>query len=204
MKIFPFAICLLLVVASFGQSNIAVKYFGLTVHPFGDKFARHQPYKLDDKAFFVANYGAFIEYERFIKEDAFSIKIGQGIFADCSAGMAGATFVGLKGLLKPIGRHRFGLAVGGLFILRRSWTRFPDYKKSTIFKEVKTESLGNVQYAFYPYGIDIEYDYLLSPKWDFSVSFTPGFPFVMTFAVGAKYWFNKDFKKKEPSLLKIK
>ncbi len=186
------------------QSNLAVKYFGLTVHPFGDRTANYQPYKIDSKAVLVFNYGAFIEYERFIREQSFSIKVAQGLFADCSNGFAGATFIGLKGLLRPMGRHRLGLAIGPLFIVRQSWSRFSDYKGTGIFKEKKDTKVGDIQYAFYPYGLDIEYDYNLSPKCDLSVSFTPGFPFVMTFAVGVKYWFNKDFKERSRKLLKIK
>ena len=91
-----------------------------------------------------------------------------------------------------------------MLIVRRSWSRFPDYKGSKIFKEVTDTRIGDVQYAFYPYGLDIEYDYQLTKKCDLSVGFTPGFPFVMTFAVGMKYWFNKDFKEKERNILKIK
>lgn len=186
------------------QSNLAVKYFGLTIHPFGDRTASYQPYKLDPKAYAVFNYGAFIEYEKFIREQSFSVKIAQGIFADCSNGLAGATFIGLKGLLRPIGRHRIGLAVGPLFVVRKSWSRFPDYKGSKIFKELTNTRIGDVQHAFYPLAIDIEYDYNLSSSCDLSASFTPGFPFVMTFAVGVKYWFSKDFKERTHSLLKIK
>ncbi len=197
-------ILLIVSLLSKGQSNLAVKYFGMSIHPFGDKFAHHQPYKLDKNAHVVFNYGAFIEYEKFVYEQSLSIKAAQGVFSDCSGGMAGATFLGLKALVRPMGRHRIGVAIGPLLIMRRSWSRFDDYKGSKIFKEVKDSRIGDYQYAFYPYGIDVEYDYQLSKRCDFSVSFTPGVPFVMTFAAGVKYWFSRDFKEKEHKLLKLK
>ncbi len=186
------------------QSNLSLKYFGLTIHPFGDNTARHQPYKLDKNAFFVANYGGFIEYEKYIVGSSFALKVGQGIFADCSNGWASATFFGFKGFMRPWGKHRLGFAIGPLFVVRESWSRFSDYGTSKIFKERNHPSLGMIQYAFYPYGMVIDYDYQLSPKTDLSVGFTPGFPFVMTFSVGVKYWFSKEFKEKQHHIIKIR
>lgn len=179
-----------------GQSNVALKYFGITVHPFGDRMYKLQPYRLDKKAHFVLNFGALASYEKFIWEDIVSVKVIQGIFSDCSAGPAGASFIGLKGNIINNGNHRLSFGLGPILVYRRNWNRFPEYKSSGTFEELKSKTFGDIQYKFYLYGAEFEYDRRLSQKLDFSVTFTPGLPYVLTWSAGLKYWFNKKFTKK--------
>jgi hypothetical protein len=171
------------------QNNVTLKYFGLTFHPFGDRTAYLQPYKLDKGAHLVANFGGFIGYEHYIWQDIASIKVMQAFFTDCSAGKAGFTHIGIRGLMLDKNKNRLMLGVGPTWFYRESWSRFPEYKDKGFFKNE-----NGVQSKFFWYGVEIEYDRQISNNLDLSVSYTPGLPFVMTFAVGVKYWLGKDFR----------
>lgn len=190
----PFIFLCLFALRSQGQGdNVTLKYFGVTLHPFGDDLASVQPYKLDKNAHLVFNFGGFLGYEHYLWEDILSLKLTQGLFTDCSNGWAGFTHLGLRGVFYDKGRHHAMLGFGPMMFYRESWTRFPNYEDKGIFALSKDRS---VQYKFFWYGTEIEYNYRLSKRTDLSVTFTPGLPFVITYAVGLKYWFNKDFRIK--------
>lgn len=178
------------------QSNISAEFVGLTIHPAGDKTAHLQPNKLDDEARFVVNYGAVITYEKYLIGDVLAVKGLQVIAADCSAGWASITHFGIKGLVIRKPKHRLGVAIGPAFMVRESWFRFEDYEPSGFLKTADSRILGPVQYKFFPIAAEIEYEYSLTPKFDFAFSLTPGLPMAITFAAGFKYWFNKDFEHK--------
>lgn len=178
------------------QSTLTVKYFGLTIHPFGDKSAALMPYKADNRGVFIANFGGFIGYERYIYEDFISAKIIQGVFTDCSGGLAAATHIGLRGVLIDRKKHRLSFGVGPTLIYRDSWSRFGErYTSSGFFNEHYYKSIGEIQWKFFYTGLEFEYDYLINSKNDLSVSFTPGIPMACIFSIGVKHWFSKDFKK---------
>jgi hypothetical protein len=176
------------------QNNISLKYFGLTIHPFGDRTAYMQPYKLDKNARFVLNFGGFASYEHFVWEDILSVKGLQGVFTDCSGGMAGVTHIGVRTNVDR-GRHRVSFGLGPTFFYREDWNRIEGYQDSGFLKHGNSRLFGPVQYRFFWYGMELEYDYRLGDRTDLSVGCTPGFPFVFTWSVGVKYWLNKDFRK---------
>jgi len=179
-----------------GQSTVTLKYFGLTMHPFGDNSAELMPYKLDKRAQFVLNFGGFAGYEKYIYEDFISAKIIQGVFTDCSGGLAGFTHIGLRGVLIDKKKHRLSFGLGPTLLYRDSWRRFgEEYTPSGFFNEYHSSHLGDLQWKFFIVGFEFEYDYLLNRKNDLSLSFTPGIPMACIFSVGIKHWFSKDFKK---------
>ncbi len=178
-----------LTTGAWGQSTFTLKYFGMTVHPFGDRMAALQPYKLDKNARFVLNFGGFAGYERFVYKDFVSAKVIQGFFTDCSAGWATVTHLGVRMLLLRNEKHRLYFGIGPTLIMRNSWTRFGErYKSSGYFNEDDTRMLGDIQWKFIPYGCEIEYDYRFTKRDYLSVSFTPGIPLACTFAIGWKHW----------------
>lgn len=184
---------------SVAQSTFTLKYFGLTVHPFGDPTANLQPYKLDRNAFFVANFGLFTGYEKFVYKDILSVKVIQAGFSDCSGGAAGFTHLGIRAVALDRGKHFGSIGFGPVFLYRNSWTRFgEDYESSGYFRIHETK-WGPMQYKFIPYGLDIEYDYELNPNNGVSFSVIPGFPMALVFSFGWKHWFNK----KEESYKKV-
>lgn len=85
-------------VSAFGQDNIGVKFFGLSIHPKGEKEnALLMPNRLDENGFFVLNLGAEWMYEKFVVEDRISVKLVQALYADCAARLGGFFHVGLRG-----------------------------------------------------------------------------------------------------------
>lgn len=190
MRFFVTAIVLLAsCFSSFSQSTFTAKYFGLTVHPKGDRTAHLQPNKLDKNAVFVRNTGLFVGYERFVYEDLISVKVIQGVMTDCSNGLASATHVGIRAGLVLSLKHDIYLGVGPTFIARESWSRFgSSYTSSGFFNETSTKKFGDVQWKFIWYGAEFEYDYKFNAKNCVSLSLTPGVPLAMIFSIGWKHW----------------
>lgn len=171
------------------QSAFTVKYFGLTIHPFGDPTAELQPYKLDDNAKFVMNFGGFAGYEKFFYRDLVSVKAIQGVFSDCSGGLASVTHIGPRLNLLKVKKHKIYFGIGPTLILRDSWTRFGEkYTSSGYFNVAKTARFGELQWKFIPYGLELEYDFAITERNQFSLSFTPGVPLAMIFSFGWKHW----------------
>lgn len=184
------AILLVLSVAAVkAQSTFTLKYFGLTVHPFGDRTAELQPYKLDKEAHFVLNFGGYAGYERFVYKDLVSAKVIQGVFTDCSGGWASVTHIGVRALLFENDKHRLYFGIGPTLLVRHSWTRFGDnYQPSGYFNRADDTFLGDVQWKFIPYGCEFEYDYRWTERDHLSIGFTPGVPLACTFSIGWKHW----------------
>ncbi len=176
---------------SFGQETVTVKYFGLTIHPFGDRTAALQPNKLDKNARFVVNMGAFVGYEKYFYEDLFSVKIIQGVFTDCSNGLAVLTHIGPRVALMKTEKHRVYFGIGPTLLVRDSWRRFgDDYEPSGYFNETYSKRLGDLQWKFIPYAFEIEYDYAFTNQNQLSFSFTPAVPLAGIFSIGWKHWFH--------------
>ena len=92
-----------------GQSrqNISLKFMGLSFHPLsGRPNAKLMPNRLDPEAYFVVDLGALLSYEYFIIPEILSVKGIQGLYADCTAQLAGVTSFGLRARIFRIGRHR--------------------------------------------------------------------------------------------------
>lgn len=194
---------MLLLVMSFAASaaaqhpsNVSLKFLGFTIHPQGDPTAYLQPYKFDKKARFVMNFGGVLAYERFIWQDIISVKGLQALFADCSAGLASATHVAIRGTFLRRPRHRLSMGFGPALIVREDWGRHPDYQSSGFMNEGYIKPIGKVQWKIFWYGIEFEYDWKISERLDISASLTPGVPMAVTIGGGIRYWFNRDFEEK--------
>lgn len=173
------------------QTTLTVKYFGITVHPTGDPTYALQPHKLDKHAHVVANYGGFVGVERFVYKDLISVKLIQGLFADCSGGWCSVTHIGGRMLLLERPKHRVYFGIGPAYMLRNSWARFGDkYKPSGFFNEDTIPVFGSVQHKLIPVSFELEYDWVFSPKNQVSFSFTPGVPLACIFSIGWKHWFS--------------
>lgn len=171
------------------QDAFTVKYFGTTIHPFGDPSAALQPYKLDDEARFVLNFGGFAGYERFVYRDLISVKGIFGVFTDCSAGLGSATHLGIRINMLHTEKHRVYFGIGPTLIVRDSWTRFGEkYTPSGYFNVTDTKRFGELQWKFIPYGLEFEYDYAFTEHNLLSISCTPGVPLAIIVSVGWKHW----------------
>lgn len=182
--------------SAFGQSNFSVEFVGLTVHPAGDRTAHLQPNKLDPNARFVVNYGAVITYEKYLLNDVFAVRGLQSVLADCSAGWASISHIGIKAIAFKSQKHRIGVSLGPAFMIRESWRRFEDYESSGFLNDGQSDLFGPIQYKIFPLAAEIEYEIKLNDKIDWQFSFTPGLPMALTFATGVKFWINRNFDDK--------
>lgn len=177
-------------------SNVSLKFLGLTWHPLGDPLAHLQPFRLDEEARLVMNFGGALGYERYIWQDVFSVKALQAVFADCSAGLASATHVAVRGTFLHRQGHRLSIGFGPALMVRQDWARFPSYQSSGYFHAGYVRPLGPVQWKLFWYGIEVEYDVRLGDHLDFSASLTPGIPMAVTIGGGVKYWFTRRYQEK--------
>lgn len=185
-----FAVCLVVLPRIVeAQNNIGFKYFGLSIHPAGEpENASLMPHKLDSKAVLVLNLGAEISYEHFIYDEAVSLKMVQAGYADCAARLGGFSHLGFRLKIVDSKNHSLYGGIGPTLVYRRNWLEMEDYVNLHRFK-------GGVddrwQYLFLWYGGEIEYKYKRSKQWDFAISFVPGYPDLMSLALGMHYKFLK-------------
>lgn len=186
MRRLIFITLLLTNLAAFSQDCFSVRYFGLTIHPFGDNTAALQPYKLDKTAHFVANFGGFVSVDHYVWHDILAITGMQGVFTDCSGGPAGFTHIGIRGLILERKKHRIMLDVGPLMYYRRDWNRFETYEDGGYFHRYHSKSFGDVQCKFFPVGFEISWNYVISKNCDLNVGILPWGP--AEFSVGISWW----------------
>lgn len=166
--------------------NIGAKFVFGTYHPTGNSQARFMPYKTDERATFVFNWGTIISYQKYLYKKRLSIKFAQGAYSDCARLFAGHTHIGLRINFLNGRRHSLELGVGPTYVYRQSWYRFAGYEQEVGYLKPK----GDWQTAFVWYGGEIDYNYHLNDKWNISLNVIPGPPYFMTFGIGARYWFN--------------
>ena len=160
---------------------------GLSFHPLsGRPNAKLMPNRLDPEAYFVVDLGALLSYEYFIIPEILSVKGIQGLYADCTAQLAGVTSIGLRARIFRIGRHRLYGGIGPTWIYRRNWYRLPGYVDTKYFEGSPTDKW---QRKFLWYGGELEYKFALSPKLDIATTFVPGYPDLMALAIGLNYNF---------------
>lgn len=170
------------------QDNVGIKFFGLSFHPKGERDNAHlMPNKLDKNAYFVMNLGVELMYEKFIFEDIFSVKVIKANYLDCAVQFAGFAHIGVRGKIFKKGKHQLYGGIGPTFIYRKNWIQLPDYQNPNFFKGTKEDAF---QYLFLWYGGEFEYKYQLTNRVDLALSFVPGYPDLMSLAVGLNYRIN--------------
>lgn len=175
------------------QRNWGIKYFGVSLHPNGDVNAPLMPLNPDKKGYLVFNLGAMVSYEQFFKPHKFSFKGIQAVYTDCAAQLAGFTHLGIRAVVFQTRRHSLNGGIGPTFIYRRNWHRLPGYKNSGYF-EGKPDATW--QYKFIPYAGEFEYNYMLTQNTDFSITFVPGYPDLMSLSFGLRIWLAKESGKR--------
>jgi hypothetical protein len=167
---------------TFAQDNIGIKFFGLSIHPKGEKDNSFlMPNKLDKNAYLVMNFGAELMYEKFLYKDIVSMKVVQALYADCAEKLGGFSHIGIRAKIFKIGKHSLSGGIGPTLVYRRNWQEMNGYINPNRFKGDVNEKW---QHLFLWYGGEFEYKYKISDKIDFSASFIPGYPDLMSLAVG--------------------
>jgi hypothetical protein len=134
-----------------------------------------------------------LSYEKFWKPQKYSVKAIQALYTDCAALLGGFTHIGVRAMIFQKNKHALSGGLGPTFIYRRNWYRLPGYQDSGFFNG----SPGNQwQYKFIPYAGELEYNYQLSNKVDFSTTFVPGYPSLISLSFGIRYKFEKHPEKR--------
>ncbi|RDV15535.1 hypothetical protein DXT99_08580 [Pontibacter diazotrophicus] len=163
------------------KNAFTVKLFGLSVHLKESPYPEMFPNRLDNKGYITFNYGAIVGYDRFVVRDVISVRVEQGLYADCAAVLAGFTHIGWRGLIFRKNRHSLNGGVGPTLVYRRDWNNIEDYVDDGYF-----ERKGDWQYKFYWYAGELEYNYKLKKNTDLSVNLVPGIPELVSFGVGIR------------------
>jgi len=176
------------------QNNLGFKFFGLSIHPKGEKEnAFLMPNKLDKNGYFVMNLGGEVMYENFIYHEFLSIKIIQALYADCAERLGGFSHIGLRAIVFKNNKHILSGGIGPTLIYRRSWYELEGYINKNRFKG---NSTAKWQYLFLWYGGEFEYKFIIKKRFDFAISFVPGYPDLISLSIGFSYKFTKEKSKK--------
>jgi len=172
---------------SFSQNNVGLKFFGLSIHPKGEQLnAFLMPRKLDQNGYFVVNLGGMLSYEYFLYKDILSVKVVQALYSDCAARLGGISHIGLRGRIFKYKRHSLYGGIGPTVAFRRNWLEMKGY---TNLNRFVGDSNAYWQYLFLWYGGEFEYSYCINSTFDFSTTFVPGYPDLMSLSFGLKYKF---------------
>lgn len=164
------------------QDNTGIKFFGLSIHPKGEKDnAFLMPNKLDKNAYFVMNLGGEIMYEKFVVKDILAIKVVQALYADCAERLGGFSHIGIRATIFNTGKHALFGGFGPTIVYRKNWMELNGYINQNRFKGDINDKW---QYLFLWYGGEFEYKYSITEYLDLSISFIPGYPDLMSLAVG--------------------
>jgi hypothetical protein len=168
----------------FGQSGIGLKFFGLTIHPKGDKNAFLMPRKFDARGVFVLNIGGMASYEHFVHQDRVSIKTIQALYSDCAAKLGGFSHIGLRARIFKTEKHSLYTGMGPTLIFRRNWSSLSEYMNPGRFKG---NEANKFQHLFLWYGGEFEYAYVLNKHIDLCATFVPGYPDLLSLSFGIKF-----------------
>lgn len=172
-----------------GDIRIGVKFFGLTIHPQGVAHPEIMPLKFDENGYAVMNLGGTVSAEYFIWKDIVSVRVVQGLYADCASRLGGFSHIGLRGRIFQSGRHSLNGGIGPTFVYRRNWYKIPGFTPvpgdSADFYTGGTPE-DDWQWRFIIYGGEFEYNYAITERLEASLSVIPS-PEIITFSVGARY-----------------
>lgn len=168
-----------------GQSHYtSLKFFGLSLHPYGDENAHLMPLNPDGRGYTVLNVGATLAHEIPLAGSGLTLKLMQALYADCAAQTGGFSHIGLRATVFSTNKHQLTGGLGPTLIFRRSWHRLPDYRPGSFFKGTPSDDW---QYRLLWYGGELEYHYQLNQKTALSLTFIPGFPNIMSLSAGFRY-----------------
>ena len=167
------------------QESIGLRFFGLSIHPHGEsENARIMPLRLDREAYFVQNLGGILSYERPVYKDFLLTKVAVALYSDCAAQLGGFVHVGLRGRLFSLGRHSLYGGLGPTLIFRKNWLKISGYKDPGLFKGGQDVSF---QHLFLWYAGEFDYRYKVTERWDFALTFVPGYPDLISLSIGFNY-----------------
>ncbi len=166
------------------KNHLEIKYVGFGWHPDDEGMnADKMPLKLSKDGAFVLNLGFTTSWERYFKEDGrFSMELMGAFYLDCAMVPDIVLHYGFRGTFFTIGKHSVNGGIGPTILLRRNWhAKVSDYQNSGYFNGDEDDFL---QWRFFWYGGEIEYNYAFNKKSFLSVSIIPGFPKYVALFIG--------------------
>jgi hypothetical protein len=162
------------------QTLINVKYIGLSGHLKVSPHPHLYTRKIDKKGFTVLNIGVIAGVERNFIKNWFSVKFVQAVFSDCASQPAGFTHIGVRFSFANK-NHHFSIGNGPTIFYRKDWLDLPGYVDEGLFKRK-----DKVQYIFFWYAGEVEYNYRINEKMDIGITIIPGPPEFFTLAPGIR------------------
>jgi len=166
------------------QTNVGVRFFAPTIHPFEEENNLLYSSKIDTAGKFLIEPGVVLTFENYADNNKVAIRMEQAFYKDGTKNWAGYTHIGLRLYPLRVGNHSFGIGLGPTFFYRKSWTGLNGYIADA--ETFKTK--GDWQYKFVALSGGMEYSYAFNKRHDVSISFHHLQPKAFTFAVGYTYW----------------
>lgn len=91
--------------ASGQQSYTSLKFFGLSLHPYGDENAELMPLNPDGRGYLTLNLGGVPGHEIRIAESRFSVKVLQALYYDCAGQTGGFSHIGFRAIIRNNKNH---------------------------------------------------------------------------------------------------
>ena len=177
--IFLFTVCAMYLPA---QWFVGVKFMGVTVHT-DNNFNGHLYKTAIGKHHRIAfHFGLALTCE-YKFNDWLSVKADQSLFRDCAGKMAGMTMINARYTINFRNGSDLSGGLGPFWYYRRSWFSIDGYKDDGYFK---LSSDQKWQKKFIWYGGEIEYNFPINDKLDWSTNLFPGVPVVLAFASGVR------------------
>ena len=162
------------------KNAFSVKALGVSYHLRTSQAPELFPNKLDKEGRAVVNYGAIIGYDRFVVGQDVSLRLQQGLYADCAAALGGFMHIGFRGKILRAGNHSLLGGIGPTLVYRQDWNQLDGYRDDGFFS-----SNGQWQYRFFWYAGELEYYYTFKENQQLGVTLIPGLPELML--VGFSY-----------------
>lgn len=160
-------------------------FTGLTYHPDGGENEDY-PRKLDEEAYFVVQLGGEVHADYNLKP-WLAGRFATSLYRDCADVWAGFFHLGPRLVLDRGWPVVFRIGIGPTWLWRENWLGVVDgYTRDSFFGKA---TAGTFQHRVIWHGGNIDLEYRLGPRWSLLYSNVPGWPEVITSALGARYRF---------------
>ncbi|MBI4646679.1 MAG: hypothetical protein HY738_08855 [Bacteroidia bacterium] len=173
------------------QTNVNLKITGLGFSVKRSEYSMLFENNIDKAGHWIFEPGLLLSYEYYVLEYDHSVRFQQGVLLDIAAQPCGYTQIYYRMRVWKVWRNSVNFGIGPEIYYRASWNRFADYKDHG-----DMDIIGNAEYRLMPFSAELEYDYYLSNRSDFSISVAYNQPFTITLAVGYKFWISTKIKHK--------
>jgi hypothetical protein len=164
------------------QWFVGVKFMGISIHTDNNMNGHLYKTAIGKKKRVAFHFGVALTCE-YKFNDWFSAKVDQAAFRDCAGKFAGMTMFNLRGTADFGRAGDLSAGMGPFWYYRKSWFAIDDYKDDGYFK---TSRNNKWQTKFVWYGGEIEYNYPINEKLDWSTNILPGIPVVIAVSSGVR------------------